>query len=107
MATHRLTPRQYDLLALLHGPREPITATTVADRLCLSRSAATELLTRAMEAGLVTRTADPHDARAKHITATPEGTTRFFSAVHALRGERARLLELITAVAGLSATLAR
>ena len=59
-ATHDLTSRQYDLLALLHRPTAAprLTPTEIARELCLSRSAATELLTRAASAGLVTRVKD-------------------------------------------------
>lgn len=106
-AAHRLTPRQYDLLAVLHRPvpAPPPTATEIAKELCLSRSATTELLTRAVAAGLVTRAVDAANARMKHVAPTPEGTTRFYAAVDELRGERARLFELLHVAAGLAATL--
>jgi DNA-binding MarR family transcriptional regulator len=106
-AAHDLTARQYDLLALLHRPDEstPLTPTVVAHELCLSRSAATELLTRAAAAGLVTRVRDTENARTKHVAPTPEGTRRFFAALDELRGERGRLLELLSVAAGLAAAL--
>jgi DNA-binding MarR family transcriptional regulator len=106
-AAHELTSRQYDLLALLHRPdAAPVrTPTLIAQELCLSRSAATELLTRAAAAGLVTREPDPANARTKRIAPTAEGTRRFYGAVDELRGERARLLELLSLAAGLAATL--
>jgi len=106
-AAHDLTSRQYDLLALLHRPdaAPPLTPTVIAHALCLSRSATTELLTRASTAGLVTREPDTANARMKRVAPTPEGTKRFYAAVDELRGERARLLELLTLAAGLAATL--
>jgi DNA-binding MarR family transcriptional regulator len=106
-AAHDLTSRQYDLLALLHRPTvsPPPTPTVIARELCLSRSAATELLTRAAAAGLVTRMPDAANARTKHVTPTPEGTRRFYAAVDELRGERRRLLELLSVAAGLAAAL--
>lgn len=106
-AAHRLTPRQYDLLALLHRtePAPPPTPTEIAKELCLSRSATTELLTRAAAAGLVTRAIDAGNARMKHVAPTPEGTKRFYAAVDDLRGERARLFELLRIAAGLAAAL--
>jgi DNA-binding MarR family transcriptional regulator len=94
-AAYELTSRQYDLLAILHRPQAPapMTPTVVARELCLSPSAATELLTRAVAAGIVTREPDSANARRKQIAPTPEGTRRFFGAVAALRGERERLAQ--------------
>jgi DNA-binding MarR family transcriptional regulator len=104
---HGLTPRQYDLLALLHrpSPHGDLTASAIADELCLSRSATTELLTRAAEAGLVTRRSDEDDMRVKHLAPTRDGTKRFFVAVTELRGERNRILGLLRAVVALASTL--
>lgn len=103
---HGLTPRQYDLLAVLHAPDESPTLTSLARSLALSKSATTELLTRAAEAGLVTRSLDARDGRIKHAAPTEEGTRRYLGAVGQLRTERARLLELLTTAAGLAASLA-
>ena len=104
---HGLTPRQYDLLALLHRPAREVelTASMVADELCLSRSATTELLTRASNAGLVARHGDEADMRFKHLVATPEGTKRFVAAVGDLRSERNRILSLLQAAAALAGVL--
>ncbi len=105
-AVQGLTPRQYDLLAVLHSPAgSSLSPGAIATRLSLSKSAATELLTRAVEAGLVSREVDPSDARTKRVTPTPEGTGRFLAAVVHLRGERARLLRLLRRAAGLAAAL--
>jgi DNA-binding MarR family transcriptional regulator len=105
-AAHGLTPRQYDLLALLHARSDDaLTSTAIADRLCLSRSATTELVTRAAGAGLIVRSGDEADARMKHIAPTREGTRRFYAAVTDLRAERYRLLKLLRVAAGLAATL--
>ena len=106
-AAHDLTSRQYDLLALLHRPvpAPAPTPTEIARELCLSKSATTELLTRAAAAGLVTRASDAANGRIKHVAPTPEGTKRFYAAVDELRGERARLFELLRVAAGLAAAL--
>ena len=104
-AAHDLTPRQYDLLAVLHRTAPAPTPTAIARELCLSRSATTELLTRAAAAGLVTRAATADNARTKQVAPTSEGTKRFYAAVDDLRGERARLFELLRLAAGLAATL--
>ena len=102
-----LTPRQYDLLALLHRPSASRqTATDIATQLCLSRSATTELLTRASTAGLITRTGDSDDMRVKHLKATHEGSKRFICAAKDLRAERDQLLRLLRNAAALAATLA-
>lgn len=100
-----LTPRQYDLLALLHRPGHDrdVTASVIAEELCLSRSATTELLTRAAKAGLVTRAADAADMRVKYLNPTREGTRRFQAAVKDLRAERARILALLRAAAAIAA----
>lgn len=103
---HGLTPRQYDLLALLHAPSPPGNQAAIADSLCLSRSSTTELLTRAAEAGLVTRSLAEDDTRNKLITPTALGTRRFYGAVTELRGERSRLFGLLAAAAGIAASLA-
>lgn len=93
---HRLTPRQYDLLAVLHGSdggrRTP---TEIALDLHLGRNTATELVTRAEEAGLVTRAPNRDDRRSTRILATTEGTRRYLAAVSELRPERKRLIRFL------------
>lgn len=103
---HRLTPRQYDLLALLHGASsEKLTATVIAEQLGLSRSATTELLTRAAKGGLLDRHGAEDDTRVKYVTPTREGRKRFFAAVHDLRSERNKILGLLRAATALAALL--
>ena len=80
-----------------------MTASSIAEELCLSRSATTELLTRAVKAGLVVRDADSEDMRIKHLSPTREGTRRFYAAVKDLRAERQRILTLLRAAAALAA----
>jgi DNA-binding MarR family transcriptional regulator len=103
---HGLTPRQYDLLALLHRPTEEsrLTATEIAEQLCLSRSATTELISRASEAGLVIRASDHDDMRVKRLEPTAEGTARFYAAVRDLSSERHRILNLLRIAAAVAAT---
>jgi len=101
-----LTPRQYDLLALLHRPSAgTLSATDIATQLCLSRSATTELLTRAAGAGLITRLSDSQDMRVKRLAATAEGTRRFSRAAKQLRAERNQLLALLRTAAAFAAAL--
>jgi DNA-binding MarR family transcriptional regulator len=106
-AANGLTPRQYDLLALLHRPRTEgeLNASDIADSLALSRSAVTELLTRAVDAGLVTRESAEADMRVKFLAPTEEGSRRFLAAVDDLRTDRERLLRLLRTAAVLAATL--
>lgn len=105
--TEGLTPRQYDLMAVLHRPSvvQVPTPTWIAEELCLSRSATTELLTRAAKAGLIARSPDSHNGRIKHVAPTEEGTRRFFAAVTQLRAERNRLFALLRVAAGFAAVL--
>jgi DNA-binding MarR family transcriptional regulator len=54
-----------------------------------------ELVARAVQAGLVTRTTDPADRRISRLALTPEGYRRLDATLLALRPERARVLELL------------
>jgi DNA-binding MarR family transcriptional regulator len=97
---HGLTARRYDLLAMLHGkPQQADTARGLARLLQLSANATTELIDRAVAAGLVTRTGDGADARVKRIAPTAEGTRRFYAAVDELRPVRQRLFAILTEIA--------
>lgn len=103
---HGLTPRQYDLLALLHGSDlRRHTPSVIARDLRLERNTMTELVTRAAEAGLVSRTPDARDARGKHISPSEEGARRFLETVSELRPERARLLGLLREAASMAEAL--
>ena len=103
---HGLTARRYDLLALLHSaPERTRTLGALARLLELSPNATTELVDRAVTAGLVTRTGGGQDARVKQIAPTPHGTSCFYGAVHELRPERRRLLSILEEVAAYSARL--
>ncbi len=103
---HGLTSRQYDLLSLLHDPEQDhLTASAIAEQLSLSPSATTELVTRASKAGLLERQLDPKDTRMKYVIPTREGRRRFFAAVHDLRSERTKILDLLRAAAALAALL--
>ena len=89
-------------------PQEGVIARTLgalARLLELSPNATTELVDRAVTAGLVTRTGDGEDARVKQIAPTPHGTSCFFAAVEELRPERRRLLSILEEVAAHSARL--
>lgn len=93
---HGLTPRQYDLLAILHGgdSRRRVPSVIAAD-LRLERNTMTELVTRAVKAGLVRREPVERDGRFKQIRPTEEGTRCYLAAVAELRPARGRLLALL------------
>lgn len=103
---HGLTARRYDLLAMLHSaPKHTRTLGALARMLELSPNATTELVDRAVTAGLVTRTGDGADARVKRIAPTAHGTSSYFAAVNDLRPERLRLVAILEEIAALSAQL--
>ena len=105
---HGLTARRYDLLAMLHGaPKKTCTLSALARRLQLSPNTTTELVDRAVTAGLVTRKGDGEDARVKHIAPTPYGTDCYYAAVDDLRPERRRLLSILKEIAAYSARLSK
>ncbi len=103
---HRLTSRQYDLLALLHAsdPKRH-TPSRIALDLHLGRNTLTELVSRAAEAGLVHREPHGEDARSKQIVPSEEGTRRYLAAVAELRPERTRLLAILREAAALAEEL--
>jgi DNA-binding MarR family transcriptional regulator len=92
---HGLTPRRYDLLAMLHAKPPSETATQLGRQLQLTLNATSELISRAEEAGLVKRTQSPADARVKAIVPTKEGSARYLRAVSELAAARQRLLAIL------------
>jgi len=93
-----LTPRQYLLLLQIAGAEDGTTTVSqLTGRLVLTQSTVTELVQRAEQVGLVTRSTSPDDARVAHLRLTPEGERRL-AAVHGqLKGERTGLRRLIDA----------
>jgi DNA-binding MarR family transcriptional regulator len=92
-----LTPQRYLLLLMVKGApdgSERSTVTELSDRLQLAQSTVTELVSRAEEAGLVTREQAQHDARVAHLRLTPEGERRLELAFTALATERSFLREV-------------
>jgi DNA-binding MarR family transcriptional regulator len=90
-----LTPQRYLLLLAVKGApdgSETRTIGGVADDLQLAQSSATELVDRAEDAGLIARTASPHDGRVVTLSLSAEGEARFAAAFSALGEDRAELL---------------
>lgn len=88
----RLTPQRYDLLLMIKTGRQPDGSSTVTElgqRLQLKQTAVTELVARAVEAGLVRREQSPLDGRVWLLTLTREGDQRVMQAFFELREDRA------------------
>ena len=71
-----LTPQRYLLLLMIKGAPdggERATMTELKDRMKVSPNTASDLVSRAEDAGLVVRTPAKHDLRVVHVTLTAEG----------------------------------
>src|SRR3954452_167127 len=91
-----LTPSRYLLLLMIQSAEsERSTVTELADRMQLTQSTVTELVTRAETAGLVTRQQSEDDARVFWLELTGEGRARLARAVARNGSERHRLIELL------------
>jgi DNA-binding MarR family transcriptional regulator len=91
-----LTPQRYLLLLMVKGAAdgsEQSTVTELSDRLQLAQSTVTELVSRAEEAGLITREQSQADARVAHLRLTAEGERRLEAAFTVLSTERSNLRE--------------
>ena len=81
-----LTPAQHQLLLAVRGHSDPVGPTIgdVADYLVLRHHSASELVDRAVRAGLVTRSPDADNASIVRVTLTPDGLERLtgLSAAH-------------------------
>lgn len=101
---HGLTPQRQQLLLFIKGApdgSERATVSDLADRLQLARNTVTELVTRAEQAGLLTRRRAPHDGRVVWVSLTPEGERRLSGTVAALRRDRDALIAAIASLDGL------
>jgi DNA-binding MarR family transcriptional regulator len=91
-----LTPRQYLLLLLVKGAPDGSQQATVGDlckRLHLAQSTVTELVSRAVDAGLVSVAQSEADGRVSEIRLTPDGETRLAECFSRLKDERRILRE--------------
>ena len=103
-------PRGYQVLAAC-GREGPRTQLALARQLGVDRTVMTYLLDELEQAGLVARTPDPADRRARRITLTDDGQARLCALERSLRaaeddllaplddGERAALRKLLLRVA--------
>ena len=91
-----LTPSRYLLLLMIQSADQGrSTVTELADRMQLTQSTVTELVTRAESAGLVSRRQSEDDARVFWLELTEEGQSRLGRAVARNGAERRRLIELL------------
>jgi DNA-binding MarR family transcriptional regulator len=104
-----LTSQRYDLLLMIKtGTGGSSTLGELAGRLSLRQTAATELVNRAEEAGLVERSQSAVDGRVTVLRLTGEGERRLLDAFLALREERRTLARVMSRVASaFRATLRR
>lgn len=96
---HGITPRQYHLLLMIKGApdgSERSTVTEIAERLQLTQSSVTELVTRAQEAGLIERVASERDGRVVFLHLTPMAEDKLATVVREHGPDRRRLLEILS-----------
>jgi DNA-binding MarR family transcriptional regulator len=93
-----LTPRQYLLLLLVEGDpdgRQYATIGELAERMQLAQSTVTELVARAVAAGLVSASHSKDDGRVTEVRVTPEGERRLLDCFQLLGTERRALREAL------------
>lgn len=96
-----ITPQQHLLLLQIAGCDErTATVSTLVEKLALTQSTVTELVQRAEQAGLVTRTGSREDGRVAHLSLTKDGETRLARVHDALGRERAELRRVIDRLDG-------
>lgn len=92
---HGLTPERYQLLLQVKVAAGEATVGKLATQLSIGQSAATQLVRRAEDLGLLKRSLSPHDARVRFLDLSPEGERRLAAAVAELHDERALLRRLL------------
>lgn len=94
-----LTPQRYLLLLLVKSAEDGTERATISElgrRLQLAQSTVTELVNRAVAAGLVRRQTSADDGRVVYVELTEEGERRFAETFRALADERRALREAVT-----------
>ena len=89
-----LTPQRYLLLLMIKGApdgSEQSTVTELAERLQLAQSTVTELVSRAIDTGLIDREQSVLDARVAHLRLTEEGERRLARTFTTLAAERSNV----------------
>ena len=76
-AAHGISVKEFDvLITLFNAPDEQLRMTELAERVVLSPSGVTHLVTRLERDGLVQRIVDEHDRRSFFAALTPAGQAR-------------------------------
>lgn len=70
---HRLSPAGRQALAILEGAHQPLSPTTIAERLLVTTASVTSLLDTLERRGFITRSPDPDDGRKVLVTLTGDG----------------------------------
>jgi DNA-binding MarR family transcriptional regulator len=88
-----LTPQRYDLLLMIEAMSGPsgVRLMELCEPLQLKQTAVTELVKRALDAGLVDSRPAPDDRRGRLLTLTGEGRSRLLRAFKSLEADRAAL----------------
>jgi DNA-binding MarR family transcriptional regulator len=90
----QLTPQRYVLLLMIKGApggNQDATVSAISKRLRMPHNTISELVTRAVAAGLVEREPTPEDRRSARLSLTAEGNKRLRCAVSQLEDQRAAL----------------
>lgn len=93
-----LTPRRHLLLLMIKGApdgSETATITDLAQRLRLAQSTVTELVKRAVEAGLVVRERSASDGRIGYLRLSEEGERRLARVFRSHDAEREKLRAML------------
>jgi len=93
-----LTPRRHLLLLLIKGApdgKERATITDLARRMQLAQTTVTELVKRAVEAGLLARQRSSTDARVVYLCLTEEGERRLARVFRSHQAERQKLRAIL------------
>ena len=95
-----LSPAQHQLMLAIRGwpGPEPPSVSDAADLLQLRHHSASELVSRAEQAGLVTTTPDPVDGRRRCLALTEEGAARLAGLTVLHRDELRRFRDEMTEV---------
>ena len=114
---HRLSRAGREALAVLEGAGQPLSPTSIAERLIVTTASVTSLLDTLEGRGLVERQPDPTDRRRLLIVITPEGRAivdQFLPEVVALQtaalatlteAQRRQLVELLDTIGASLTTL--
>jgi DNA-binding MarR family transcriptional regulator len=95
---HGLTPQRYLLLLMIKGVSdgsECSTVTELSTSMQLGQSSVSELVNRAVQAGLVRRSLSAEDRRVAQVRLTAEGERRLTSSFSDLQSERGALLAAV------------